>query len=82
MASYEHGLMDEEYAVAYTRRPASTLRRWASEGRIQRYGSGRGKVRYRMDELPHATQDEGTGEWHLPPPPPLPHNRAGAPTAA
>lgn len=84
MASYRNGLVDEEYAVAYTRRPASTIRRWANEGRITRhraYGSRRNGVLYDLDELPRATQDEDSGEWTLPSPPPLPHNREHA-TAA
>ncbi|MBQ1164432.1 DNA-binding protein, partial [Streptomyces sp. A73] len=52
-------------------RPASTIRRWAAEGRIRRYGSGRGKVRYDLNELPLAVRDESTREvlWHEDTPP-------------
>lgn len=51
-------LVTEEYAVIWTGRPASTIRRWASEGRITRHGSGRGKVRYDIVEMYGKTEDE------------------------
>lgn len=51
-------LVTEEYAVIWTGRPASTIRRWAAEGRITRYGRGRGNVRYDLAELKSKTEDE------------------------
>jgi hypothetical protein len=51
-------LVSEEYAVVWTGRPASTIRRWAAEGRISRYGKGRGRVRYDLAELHSKTEDE------------------------
>ncbi|WP_327307983.1 DNA-binding protein [Streptomyces sp. NBC_01298] len=66
------GLVPEDLAAYYTGRPASTIRRWAAEGRIQRYGSGRGKVRYSVFELPHKTVDDWTGEVTVGEAPPLP----------
>ncbi|GHH58234.1 DNA-binding protein [Streptomyces candidus] len=78
MASRDPILVVEADAVYYTRRPASTIRRWAHEGRIQRYGSGRGKVRYNVNELPAATTDEWTGEVTLGDPPPLPGRQSEA----
>lgn len=64
-------LVPEELAAYHAGRPASTIRRWAAEGRISRYGSGRGKVRYNVNELPLAVRDEYTREvlWHEPTPP-------------
>lgn len=38
-------------AVQWTGRPAGTIWRWASEGRIRTYGHGRGRVRYDLAEL-------------------------------
>lgn len=61
------GLLPEDLAALYTGRPASTIRRWAAEGRIQRYGSGRGKVRYSVYELPGKTVDDWTGVTTLGP---------------
>ncbi|MFC8273764.1 DNA-binding protein [Streptomyces sp. NPDC057271] len=55
-------LVDEEAAAYYAGRPGVTIRRWAYEGRIRRYGSGRGKVRYNVFELNRAYRDEDTGE--------------------
>lgn len=55
-------LVDEAAAAYYAGRPGVTIRRWAHEGRITRYGSGRGNVRYDVFELPHAIRDEYTGE--------------------
>jgi len=51
-------LITEDMAVAYTGRPAATIRRWAHEGRIHRYGQGRGRVRYNLWELHSKTVDE------------------------
>ncbi|WP_405769279.1 DNA-binding protein [Actinacidiphila glaucinigra] len=79
MASPQRGFLTEELAAEYTGRPASTIRRWATEGRINRYGSGRGKVRYNVLELPVAIRDEWTREIiSLGDPPPLPHARKAA----
>ena len=57
-------------AAYYTGRPVGTIWRWASEGRISRYGHGKG-VRYDLRELPAKTVDE-LGVVHLGDPPPLP----------
>jgi hypothetical protein len=65
-------LVDEEAAAHYSGRPGVTIRRWAHEGRIKRYGSGRGNVRYNVFELPRKTVDPWTGEVDLGEPPPLP----------
>ena len=73
MAADEAALVDEEAAAWYAGRPASTIRRWAHEGRINRYGSGRGNIRYSVYELPHARRDEYTRELLEPgTAPPLP----------
>ncbi|WP_171117809.1 MULTISPECIES: helix-turn-helix domain-containing protein [unclassified Streptomyces] len=58
-------------AAHYTGRSVGTIWRWASEGRITRYGSGK-TVRYDVHELPARTVDEWTGEVNLGDPPPLP----------
>jgi hypothetical protein len=63
-------------AAYYTGRPVGTIWRWASEGRIRRYGHGRG-VRYDLRELPRLTVDEW-GERHLGEPPPLPEGARAA----
>lgn len=51
-------LVTEELAALWTGRPASTIRRWAAEGRITRHGHGRGHVRYDLAELNAKTEDE------------------------
>lgn len=51
-------IVSEECAVIWTGRPASTIRRWAAEGRITRHGTGRGNVRYDLAEMPSKTEDE------------------------
>ncbi|NUR02474.1 MAG: DNA-binding protein [Streptomyces sp.] len=51
-------LVTEELAAVWTGRPASTIRRWAAEGRITRHGHGRGNVRYDLAELNPKTEDE------------------------
>ena len=71
-------LVDEESAGYYAGRPGSTIRRWAAEGRIQRYGSGRGRVRYNVFELNQADRDEWTGELIAPGGPPPLHAAAQA----
>lgn len=53
-------LVTEDLAAYWTGRPASTIRRWAAEGRIARHEdhSQRGNgVRYDIWELPAATRD-------------------------
>ena len=71
-------LVDEEAAAYYAGRPGVTIRRWAFEGRIRRYGSGRGKVRYNIFELNQADRDEWTGELITPGGPPPLHAAAQA----
>ena len=51
-------IVTEEFAAIWTGRPASTIRGWAHTGRINRYGSGRGKVRYDLAEMYPKTEDE------------------------
>lgn len=51
-------LVTEELAAIWTGRPASTIRRWASEGRITRHGHGRGHVRYDLAEMHAKTEDD------------------------
>jgi hypothetical protein len=64
-------------AAYYTGRPVGTIWRWASEGRINRYGKGKA-VRYSVHELPGKTIDEWTGEVTLGDPPPLPQRAHAA----
>lgn len=65
-------LATAEDAAYYAGRPVGTIWRWASEGRITRYGSGKA-VRYDLFELPKAIRDEWTRELITPgEPPPLP----------
>ncbi|MFV8127526.1 DNA-binding protein [Streptomyces syringium] len=71
-------LVTEDLAAEYTGRPGVTIRRWAHEGRITRHGSGRGKVRYDLWELPGKTTDEASGDVILGDPPPLPEGRRAA----
>ncbi|WP_326768849.1 DNA-binding protein [Streptomyces sp. NBC_01591] len=54
------GLVSEKDAAYYAGRPGVTIRRWAHEGRIHRYGAGRGNVRYSIFELNKAVRDEWT----------------------
>lgn len=69
-------LVPEDLAVAYTGRPATTIRRWAHEGRITRHGRGRGQVRYDLLELHSAWQDEN-GVIHPGPTPAMPEQPRG-----
>lgn len=64
-------------AAHYTGRSVGTIWRWASEGRITRYGSGK-QVRYDLLELPAKTVDELTGEARLGEPPQLPDGARAA----
>lgn len=43
-------------AAEWTGRPVGTIWRWASEGRIKRYGHGK-RTRYDLRELPAWTED-------------------------
>ena len=70
-------LITAEDAAYYTGRPIGTIWRWASEGRITRYGSGKA-VRYNVRELPGKSVDEWTGEVTLGDPPPLPQQTRAA----
>lgn len=58
-------------AAYYTGRPVGTIWRWASEGRINRYGQGKA-ARYDLRDLPRKTVDPWTDEVILGDPPPLP----------
>ncbi|MGW1015595.1 helix-turn-helix domain-containing protein [Streptomyces niveus] len=75
----ELALVPEEAAAYYAGRPGVTIRRWAHEGRIQRYGSGRANVRYNVHELNQAVRDEWTRELIEPGKvPPLPEGARAA----
>lgn len=52
-------------AALWTGRPVGTIWRWASEGRVHRFGEGK-RARYDLREMPPAT-DAGPGAA-----PPLP----------
>lgn len=79
MAADRLALVNEEAAAYYTGRPRVTIRRWAHEGRIRRYGSGRGNVRYNVFELNKAERDEWTRELLAPGAmPPLPEGANAA----
>ena len=54
-------LITEEMAAHWAGRPGSTIRRWAAEGRIRRFGEGRGQVRYNLWDLNKALRNEQTG---------------------
>ncbi|SFT31832.1 helix-turn-helix domain-containing protein [Streptomyces sp. ok210] len=64
-------------AAYYTGRPVGTIWRWASEGRIDRYGTGK-SVRYNVAQLPAKTVDEWTGKVTLGDPPRLPEGARAA----
>jgi excisionase family DNA binding protein len=64
-------------AAHYTGRSVGTIWRWASEGRITRYGSGK-QVRYDLLELPAKTVDAVTGRTQLGDPPALPEGAHAA----
>lgn len=65
-------------AAIYTGRPVGTIWRWASEGRIRRYGGTGRNVRYDLRELQRKTVDEWTGEVTLGEAPPLPEGARAA----
>lgn len=69
-------LVDQAVAAAYTGHPASTIRGWALQGRISRYGRGRGKVRYDLYELHSETEDDA-GVKHPGATPEMPAERRG-----
>jgi hypothetical protein len=72
-------LVEESAAAWYAGRPGVTIRRWAHEGRIHRYGSGRGNVRYNINELNMAHRDEYTNALLEPGDvPPLPEGARAA----
>lgn len=72
MAS-EITLITEEMAAHWAGRPGSTIRRWAAEGRVRRFGEGRGQVRYNLWDFNKARRDEHTGDLIAPgQAPPLP----------
>ncbi|MFF1684603.1 DNA-binding protein [Streptomyces sp. NPDC058254] len=69
-------LVNEEAAAYYAGRPGVTIRRWAHEGRINRYGTGRGNVRYNVFELNKAERNEWTRQLITPGEPPSLPQRA------
>ena len=66
------GLVTAADAAYYAGVPVGTIWRWASEGRINRYGSGKA-TRYSVFEINKGRRDEYTRELLEPgKPPPLP----------
>lgn len=58
-------LVPVDLAAYWTGRPASTIRRWAAEGRLTRHqatGNRANGVQYDLAELPEATRDPDTLE--------------------
>ncbi|CAL9366716.1 helix-turn-helix domain-containing protein [Streptomyces sp. enrichment culture] len=55
-------LVPEDLAAYWTGRPATTIRRWAAEGRLTRHHNPqrRNGVLYDLAELPEARRDETT----------------------
>ncbi|MFF7147488.1 DNA-binding protein [Streptomyces griseoaurantiacus] len=55
-------LVPEDLAAYWTGRPATTIRRWAAEGRLTRHHNPqrRNGVLYDLAELPEARRDEDT----------------------
>jgi hypothetical protein len=55
-------LVPEDLAAYWTGRPATTIRRWAAEGRLTRHHNPqrRNGVLYDLAELPEAVRDEDT----------------------
>ncbi len=69
-------LVPQDLAAAYTGHPASTIRGWALQGRISRYGQGRGRVRYDLLEL-HSKWEDDDGVQHPGDTPEMPAERRG-----
>ncbi|MDX2838016.1 DNA-binding protein [Streptomyces ipomoeae] len=66
-------LVTEDLAAYWTGRPATTIRRWAAEGRLTRHYDRtrrRNGVLYDLAELPEATRDSDTRELIEPGPTP------------
>jgi hypothetical protein len=62
-------LVPEDLAAYWTGRPATTIRRWAAEGRLTRHGDParrRNGVLYDLAELPEAKRDADTRELIAP----------------
>jgi hypothetical protein len=75
----EQHLVTEDLAAYWVGRPASTIRRWAAEGRITRVEDHTGRrngVRYDLWELPAAVRDEDTKAVLEPGQAPPPKNTA------
>jgi hypothetical protein len=66
-------LITEDLAAYWTGRPATTIRRWAAEGRLTRHqdrARRRNGVLYDLAELPEAKRDPDTRELITPGPTP------------
>ncbi|WP_063886217.1 MULTISPECIES: hypothetical protein [unclassified Streptomyces] len=66
-------LITEDLAAYWTGRPATTIRRWAAEGRLTRHqdrSRRRNGVLYSLDELPAAERDADTRVLITPAPTP------------
>jgi hypothetical protein len=66
-------LITEDLAAYWTGRPATTIRRWAAEGRLTRHqdhGRRKNGVLYSLDELPAAERDADTRALITPAPTP------------
>ena len=66
-------LVPEDLAAYWTGRPATTIRRWAAEGRLTRHHDPtrrRNGVLYDLAELPEAKRDKDTRELIEPGPTP------------
>lgn len=66
-------LITEDLAAYWTGRPATTIRRWAAEGRLTRHHDRtrrRNGVLYDLAELPEAKRDSDTRELIAPGPMP------------
>jgi hypothetical protein len=65
-------LVPEDLAAYWTGRPATTIRRWAAEGRLTRHHNPqrRNGVLYDLAELPEAKRDRDTRALITPAPTP------------
>lgn len=65
-------LVPEDLAAYWTGRPATTIRRWAAEGRLTRHRNPqrRNGVLYDLAELPEAHRDTNTRDLIEPGPTP------------